>query len=131
MSSFVTYVFKKLSAAEASESVYMRERVKTSRHGKYLRIELSGNQCGKGFKAKGIKKILFPTVLSAIANINRSIDTGSTDGIFGSLSEDHACIANLDEENAVRYQSELEKAKNGKQGVKFEKNIKSDLASIT
>ena len=39
---FCHYVFKKLSAAEASESVYMRERVNNS-DGDYFEIQFVGN----------------------------------------------------------------------------------------
>ena len=42
---FCHYVFKKLSAAEASESVYMRERVNDS-----LIIKYSWKHCGKWWK---------------------------------------------------------------------------------
>ena len=59
----------------------------------------------------------FISVLSAIATINRSIDTGNAEGTFGALSLDHACISDLDEENAARYQAALEKTKNDKQEV--------------
>ncbi|XP_052795267.1 ras GTPase-activating-like protein IQGAP1 [Mya arenaria] len=55
-------------------------------------------------------------VLSAVANINRCIDTGSGDGTLEALKADTACITNLDEENSDRYQQALAEAKSAKQG---------------
>ena len=56
-------------------------------------------------------------MLSAIASINHCVDTGSAEGTMVALSAETACISNLDEENAERYQKALIEAKAAKQGV--------------
>ena len=45
------------------------------------------------------------------------MDTGSAEGTMVALSAETACISNLDEENAERYQKALIEAKAAKQGV--------------
>ena len=69
----------------------------------------------------------FP-VLSAIAAINRYVDTGNTAGTFKALCVETACIETLDEKNADRYQNALENVKAGKHGVGFTSFICTALA---
>ena len=59
------------------------------------------------------------SVLSAIAYINKSVDMGDSQGTYKALSAPNACIADLDEENADKYQKSLEDAKSAKKEVGF------------
>ncbi|KAK3096452.1 hypothetical protein FSP39_000292 [Pinctada imbricata] len=53
-------------------------------------------------------------VLSAVASINQAVDMGNHSATFEALRNPEACISNLDEPNADRYQASLEKAKHNK-----------------
>lgn len=56
-------------------------------------------------------------VLSAVALINKAVDSGDPSGTFTALSRPEAHIANLDADNAQRYQKHLSGEKAQKAGV--------------
>ena len=68
-----------------------------------------------GFLTHSLKCMI--SVLSAIAYINKSVDMGDSQGTYKALSAPNACIADLDEENADKYQKSLEDAKSAKKEV--------------
>jgi hypothetical protein len=57
------------------------------------------------------------SVLSSVAKINEAIDVGDNERTYTALGNPDACIPNLDETNADRYQILLRESKEAKADV--------------
>lgn len=56
-------------------------------------------------------------VLSAVAKINQAVDVGNPERTYKALSDDDACVSDLDESNAENYQKTLASSKAAKTEV--------------